>query len=239
MVGRRTARALAALGSAMITVGAAGCGSSPVAVPTVVPAVSPTTSGSGIGTAGSGTGTATDEAHTASVAPVGQPTPADVPSDGAFDGVLALMVQRLDTADTVAAAKWVTQQPVTDPAREAAVLAAATMRAEQVGADVDYVTAVFGDQIAANKQAQQQILDGWTAGTGTPPTTAPDLATEVRPVLDRITTDLVPALAAVQDYRDDPGCAKFLADDVASITPPSSAAGRAALPTAVAHLCDS
>ncbi|TKV61399.1 gamma subclass chorismate mutase AroQ [Nakamurella flava] len=229
MAGRRTRHAVVAvLGAALVTTGATGCGGS----------VAATSATSGVPASLTSSGTPPSSPDVPTAVPAGQPTPADVPPEGAFDPVLALMVQRLDTADTVAAAKWVTQQPVTDPAREAVVLAAAPARAEQVGADLDYVTAVFGDQITANKQAQQQILDGWTAGSGTPPTTAPDLATQVRPVLDRITTDLVPALAAVQDYRDDSGCAKFLADDVASVPPPASDAGRAALPTAVAHLCD-
>ncbi len=230
MKGRRTRRALAAvLGAMVVATGSAGCGGgSGLGV----------TSDPSAGGASPAPGGPTSSPPAPTAVTAGQPTPADVPPEGAFDPVLALMVQRLDTADTVAAAKWVTRQPVTDPTRDAAVLAAATTRAEEIGADVEYVTAVFGDQITASKQAQQQILDGWTAGVGTPPTTAPDLATQVRPVLDRITTDLVPALAAVQDYRDDPGCAKFLADDVASVPPPASSAGRAALPTAVAHLCD-
>lgn len=159
------------------------------------------------------------------------------PAAGTFAPVVALVVQRLDTADAVAASKWTTRQPVSDPAREAAVLAAAADRATQVGADEQYVTAVFVDQIAASKQVQQQLLDGWAADTSSAPTIAPDLATQVRPVLDRITAELVPALAVVQDRRDDPGCAATLADDVRAAVPPATAAGRAALPVAIARLC--
>lgn len=229
------------LGAAILTVGAAACGGASGAgtvatpAPTAAGSTGPAPTSDGGSAAGSSTATATH----ASDAPAGQPTPADPPPPGGvFDPVIALVVERLDTADTVAAAKWITHQPVSDPAREAVVLSAATARAAEVGANADYVTAVFTDQITANKQAQQQTLDEWAAGNGTPPTEAPDLATQVRPALDRITHDLVPALAAVQDYRDDTGCAKILADDVAAATPPASAAGRAALAVAVAHLCD-
>ncbi|MFB2582984.1 gamma subclass chorismate mutase AroQ [Herbiconiux sp. P15] len=158
--------------------------------------------------------------------------------DDAFAAVLALVVERLDTGDTVAASKFFSGQPVTDEAREAAVLDAAAVRASEVGADAGYVAAVFADQITASKQIQQQLLDEWAAGSATPPASAPDLATEVRPILDRITAELVPALGEVQEYRDDPGCAEALAAGIAAATPPASAAGQAALPAATASLCD-
>ncbi|MFB2583497.1 gamma subclass chorismate mutase AroQ [Herbiconiux liukaitaii] len=158
--------------------------------------------------------------------------------DDAFTAVLALVVERLDTGDTVAASKFFSGQPVTDEAREAAVLDAAAARASEVGADAGYVAAVFADQITASKQIQQQLLDEWAAGSATPPASAPDLATEVRPILDRITAELVPALGEVQEYRDDPGCAEALAAGIAAATPPASAVGQAALPAATASLCD-
>ncbi|MGA1838546.1 gamma subclass chorismate mutase AroQ [Herbiconiux sp. 11R-BC] len=131
---------------------------------------------------------------------------------GAFDPVLALIVQRLATGDAVAAAKHFSGQPVTDAAREKAVLDAAAARAAEIGADLAYVAAVFADQISASKQIQQSLLDAWASGAAAPPATAPDLATEVRPVLDAITQDLVPALAAVERYRTDPGCASAVAE---------------------------
>ncbi len=185
---------------------------------------------------------------------------------GAFDPVLALIVQRLATGDAVAAAKHFSGQPVTDAAREKAVLDAAAARAAEIGADQAYVAAVFADQISASKQIQQSLLDAWASGAAAPPTTAPDLATQVRPVLDAITQDLVPALAAVERYRTDPGCASAVAEaasaaataadsatsgttttttttaSVAAAAPPGAASvasptALAALTAATAHLC--
>ncbi len=160
----------------------------------------------------------------------------------AFDAVLALVLERLSTGDAVAASKLFSGQPVTDEAREKAVLDAAAARASEVGADAGYVSLVFTDQIAASKQVQQSLLDAWASGAQPAPATAPDLATEVRPILDRITSELVPALGAVELYRSDPGCAAVL--DQAAHTAAAGAASSMsssaidALPTAIAHLCD-
>lgn len=183
---------------------------------------------------------------TGSLAPEPTTAPASTIPDGAFDEVLTLLVERLATGDAVAASKLFSGAPVTDEAREKAVLDAAATRAAEVGADADYVALVFADQISASKEVQQSLLDAWAGGTLTPPTTAPDLATEVRPVLDRITQSLVPALASVEQYRADPGCAVAVeaaassATDAATTTPSAaipSPTALAALPTATMHLC--
>jgi chorismate mutase len=168
-------------------------------------------------------------------APAGTEVAARIP-DGAFDTVLTLVLERLDTAPRVAASKYFSGQPVTDAAREKVVLDTAAAAAGEAGADVDQVTAVFADQIAASKEVQVSLLDGWRADPSTAPASAPDLATEVRPVLDRITTELVPALAEVQRYRDDPQCARVLGA-AAAASAPSTAQVAAALPTALAHVC--
>jgi chorismate mutase len=172
-----------------------------------------------------------------SAAPPASPAPtASVPS-GTFDATIALIVERLDTGDDVAASKWFSGAPVVDAAREKAVLDAAAARAAEVGADPSYVAAVFTDQITASKEIQQALLDSWHAGRAAPPASAPDLATQVRPVLDRITTDLVPALGTVAVYRDAAGCGAALNAGLVAATPPTSAEARAALATATAHLC--
>ncbi|MBM9465928.1 gamma subclass chorismate mutase AroQ [Nakamurella leprariae] len=177
---------------------------------------------------------------TAEAAPSPSALPVAAPDgavDGAADAVIALVIERLETAPQVAASKLFSGQPVTDAVREQVVIDAAASAATDAGADVAYVTAVFADQITASKEVQQALLDGWAAEPSAAPTTAPDLATEVRPVLDRITTELVPALATLQAFRDDAGCAAAV-DDAQTATPAMSAEVAAALPTAVASLCD-
>jgi chorismate mutase len=175
-----------------------------------------------------------ESAQTTPAAPSESPVPTR-----AFDEVLALVVERLATGDSVAASKLFSGQPVTDEAREKAVLDAAAARATEVGADQNYTAKVFEDQITASKEVQQSLLDAWAAGDAVPPTTAPDLATEVRPILDRITQSLVPALGAVEQFRDDPGCdaAVTASTVVASAHTTASHAALAALPTATADLC--
>lgn len=196
-----------------------------------------TTSGVGTASTPAATATSTPAASATSSAPAVSAIPT-----AAFDDVLALVVERLATGDTVAAAKYFSGQPVTDEAREKAVLDAAAARAAEVGADTTVVALVFADQISASKEVQQALLDSWAAGTTAPPSTAPDLATEVRPILDRITQELVPALKSAEQYRADPGCAAAVESAattaIAAAASAASSAALAALPTATAHLCD-
>jgi chorismate mutase len=69
------------------------------------------------------------------------------------------------------------------------------------------------------------LLDRWKTDPMSAPASAPDLATQVRPVLDRIMTELFPAIAAVQRYRHDPGCANALNDAAAAATTSSAEVG--------------
>lgn len=150
--------------------------------------------------------------------------------------VVALVVERLETAPRVAAAKYRSGQPVEVSTRERAVLDTARRIAERSGVDPDWVETVFEDQIDANKQAQTTLLAGWEHEPDSAPRTAPDLATEVRPTLDRITGQLVPSLGGLQRLRDDPACADAVQDAVTAARPTPTAV-RDALPTAVEHLC--
>jgi len=207
-----TRRPLVALAVLLAAAGPAGCAAGPTAGGTGAPASAATAAAS--------------------------PGPAMASPDPAvFAPVLALVVERLDTAPQVAASKWFSGQPVTDEARERVVLDAAGAAAGQAGADEEWVTAVFADQIEASKRVQQALLDAWAAGAAEAPASAPDLAAEIRPVLDRITAELVPALAAIADVRGEPGCGDALAAALAEAPAPATPEAAAALVTATAHLC--
>ncbi|WP_368499107.1 gamma subclass chorismate mutase AroQ [Herbiconiux sp. A18JL235] len=172
-------------------------------------------------------------------APTTAPTPtADAIPSAAFDPVLTLLVERLNAAPDVAASKFFSGQPVTDEAREQAVLQAAGDAATAAGADPAYVRDVFADQIAASKAVQEALLAEWRSGETPAPTEAPDLATQVRPVLDRITTELVPALAAAEDYRGADGCGAAVGEAVATASPQLAPSANGALAIATASLCD-
>ena len=111
------------------------------------------------------------------------------------DTLLALVVRRLEVAETVAAAKWSSGRPVEDRAREAAVVAAAAARARRAGIDATFVCRVMAAQIEASKIVQRGLLARWRDEPGSAPTSRPELS-GVRSTLDAIDEELVAALAA-------------------------------------------
>lgn len=108
--------------------------------------------------------------------------------------VLSLADQRLALMPDVAAAKWPTQQPISDPPREAAVIAAAGRRAEAVGLAREPVEQLFALQIRLAKQVQEHLFAQWQAGREHPPETVRSLGADLRPQLDRLTTSVLDAL---------------------------------------------
>ncbi|MDQ0746765.1 chorismate mutase [Streptomyces africanus] len=125
--------------------------------------------------------------------------------------VTELLAQRLLLADKVAAAKYGTDTPIDDPEREARILDDVRARAAGLGLDPDAVAAVFRDQIEANKLVQRGLYARWDAHPAERPTERPDLAKEVRPALDRITTQLLAALDTTERARALPSCGPRLA----------------------------
>lgn len=119
--------------------------------------------------------------------------------------VVELAAQRLATADLVAAAKWGTDSPIDDPAREQQVLDNVAAQATRLGADPDEIRTIFRDQIEANKVVQRGLFQRWTDHPDQAPTTKPDL-TVVRQQINQITSALVQALADTSENRDSIAC---------------------------------
>ncbi|MGI8647522.1 MAG: chorismate mutase [Mycobacteriales bacterium] len=117
--------------------------------------------------------------------------------------------QRVQLADTVAAAKWGTDAPINDPVREKTVLDTVVAKAAQLGVDPVVSVAVLTDQIEASKVVQYGLYSRWTAHPGQAPTTRADLG-QIRPVLDRITDQLLAELKAIQQLRAKSSCAAQL-----------------------------
>jgi chorismate mutase len=130
--------------------------------------------------------------------------------------VASLAAERLATADLVAAAKWGTDSPIDDPAREQQVLDSVAAQARQIGADPDEVRRIFRDQIEANKVVQRGLYRRWTAHPEQAPTTKPDLNV-VRQQINRINTELVQTLADSAPARTAPSCRPELALAVVEI----------------------
>jgi chorismate mutase len=95
--------------------------------------------------------------------------------------------------------------PIDDPVRENAVLDAVAAKSAQLGIDPKASRAVFTDQIEANKTVQYGLYSRWRAYPGQAPTARPDLS-QVRPILDRITDQLLAELKATQQFRVNPSC---------------------------------
>ncbi|ANS65366.1 chorismate mutase [Streptomyces lincolnensis] len=126
-----------------------------------------------------------------------------------------LFAQRLLLADKVAAAKYGTDKPIDDPVREQQILDDVAARAVGLGLDPEAVKVVFRDQIEANKVVQRGLYARWDAHPAQRPTERPDLVKEVRPQLDRITTEVLDALQRTAVVRGGASCEPRLA--VASV----------------------
>lgn len=150
----------------------------------------------------------------------------------------ALSAERVQLADKVAAAKFGTPSPIDDPVREQQIFDTVSAKAPALGLDPAATVAVFRDQIEANKLVQRGLYERWTAHPEEQPTTRPDLATEVRPQLDRITTGLLDQLAATRNIRVSRTCEPRLAVTVHLAGWQFDRLHRQALTGAVRSVCD-
>lgn len=117
-----------------------------------------------------------------------------------------LFAERLLLANKVAAAKYSTDKPIDDPVRERQVLDDVAARAVGLGLNPDMVSALFRDQIEANKLVQRGLYARWDAHPEQRPTERSDLVKEVRPALDRIATQVLAALRETKELRAGSSC---------------------------------
>ncbi|MPW19032.1 chorismate mutase [Paraburkholderia sp. CNPSo 3157] len=159
--------------------------------------------------------------------------------DTALTNLIALVSQRLSLAEPVARYKWAHHQPITDTPRERALLADVEKRATKAGVDPAFARAFFQDQIDASKDVQNALFDSWRA-TRPPEGAAPDLATSLRPQLDKLTQSLIAALARAQTLRAQDDCPTRVArgiDNWKSLTRYDNTRN-AALTRALGHVCE-
>ncbi|MBQ1092813.1 gamma subclass chorismate mutase AroQ [Streptomyces sp. B93] len=127
--------------------------------------------------------------------------PSHVPSRGGLTSLVDLAAERILLADKVAAAKFGTTTPIEDPVRERQVLDQAAALAAEAGIDPEETVEFFRAQIEMSKFVQQGLHHLWAEHPELAPTERPDLATEVRPALDRITVEFIDELAGTEDLR--------------------------------------
>lgn len=160
-----------------------------------------------------------------------------VPTDP-LQPLVELTLQRLNTGDAVAAAKWGTTAPIDDPAREAQVYDAMAELGAEHGLSPEWVRSVFSGQIEANKVVQRGLHTLWRFDPAAAPVAKPDLAA-VRPEIDRVNVAIVDQLAVHRDTLSGPQCAVDLSRSVFGVVTSGRAdpLHQAALVRAAVALC--
>ena len=134
------------------------------------------------------------------------PAPADpVPSGAPLVELIDAAVQRLQTADPVAATKWLTGAAITDPVRVEQVLETVSTDAETAGVPGDYMTALFTDQINATEAIQYSRFAAWKLDPTTAPDTAPELEAS-RALIDGLNGRMVALIATDWPVLGAPDC---------------------------------
>ncbi|WP_394782215.1 gamma subclass chorismate mutase AroQ [Undibacterium sp.] len=131
----------------------------------------------------------------------------------AVDHLLVLMDQRLAVAPEVAKSKWNSGAAIDDPAREKQILDDIGQRAAQQGVDRALALAFFQSQFDAGKIVQNDLHAHWRQQQLAPFSQVPDLAHDIRPVLDKLTPELITSLKSVQSHLCDANVQNLLAAD--------------------------
>ena len=121
-----------------------------------------------------------------------------------IESLRGLIDARLLLASDVAQYKWNHHLPIEDPAREAQVIDALGKRADALGVPQAWAQAFFRAQIEASKTAQAELFQGWDVFRRGEFAGAPDLATVTRPRLDKLTDQLLHAIAENWPVLGDP-----------------------------------
>lgn len=110
-----------------------------------------------------------------------------------IDRVIGLIDRRLALMPEVAAVKFRQHQPVADPVREGVVLAQTVADAQAMNLEGEAARAFFSVQIRLARAVQEHGFDRWRTRAEAPPP-ARDLVTVLRPELDAIGRELLPAV---------------------------------------------
>ncbi|MCE8028171.1 gamma subclass chorismate mutase AroQ [Halomonas daqingensis] len=148
-----------------------------------------------------------------------QTQPPEPPDEdkAAIDRMLVLIDERLDVAPLVAQSKWNSGAPIEAPEREAQILDQVAEDAEAAGVDDAFARRFFDKQFEASKQIQRRLHHQWLQEGRSPFADPPDLAEEVRPVLDRLTPQLIEALADMQRIAEVEGAGRYLEQRAAEL----------------------
>nr|WP_163502665.1 gamma subclass chorismate mutase AroQ [Halomonas socia] len=139
-----------------------------------------------------------------------QPPAPPEQDQAAIDYMLQLVDERLGVAPLVAQSKWNSGAAIEAPEREAQILESVAEEAVAAGIDEGFARDFFQQQFEASKQIQRRLHLQWTQEGRPPFADPPDLGEEVRPVLDRLTPQLIEALAEMQRIAEVEGAGYYL-----------------------------
>lgn len=131
--------------------------------------------------------------------------PAARADDNPLHGLVDTAAQRLQTADDVAAYKWVNGGSIEDPARVAQVLDAVGADASGRGIDGAYVREAFENQIHATEGVEYILFGHWKFVPDAAPASAPDLS-ESRTAIDGFNKAMVAEMASQWGVLRGPTC---------------------------------
>lgn len=122
--------------------------------------------------------------------------PAALAADARLDALAHSIEARLHVMRGVAHYKWEHHIAVEAPEREAAVIKATVARATELGLDEQLATRAVTAQMEAAKAVQRKLITAWEQGEDVPKGQAPDLAREIRPLINNLTAEFLTALKA-------------------------------------------
>jgi chorismate mutase len=126
-------------------------------------------------------------------------------------------VQRLQTADPVAAYKWATQTAIEDSPRVQQVLDAVTADATASHVEPAYVKRVFEDQINATESIEYTRFAQWKLDPQSAPAAPPELSAS-RAAIDALNRRMVAEITNRWDLLHSPACAIDVDDAKGAVT---------------------
>lgn len=104
------------------------------------------------------------------------------------------MVRRLELSRQVAWVKFENHIPISDPKREAEVLASLVKKGQEMGLAPRTVELFFTAQIRASRTIQGEMIGAWKRGATLPTFPPWDLKRHIRPRLDAVSNEMLAAL---------------------------------------------
>jgi cyclohexadienyl dehydratase len=127
--------------------------------------------------------------------------------EAAVTRILDVADQRMALMPGVAATKWQTHAPITDPARERVVIKHSGDLALPFGLSAEAVERVFEVQVRLAREWEETLTRRWQAQGFNYTGPIPNLTQEVRPQLDTITTQMLRSLYLAVPVLRQPGFA--------------------------------